>query len=162
MDPSNDLEQNHWTSPAPSPLTRRSTSIRPAPDSVCDEPGERSGLRTDDSHTERSSTHARRPHLPDDGTGAEQAARTTLPEELQPSDSEDLELEVMSSDGAVTDDEETGLTKMDKRRRRRRRKATLEERIGGGEALTAKEEIKLADIHVLKRLAINVILIGSW
>ena len=77
--------------------------------------------------------------------------------------SEDLEMEDLGNDEGLSDDEETGLTKIDKRRRKRRRRATtdLDARIGGS-TMTANQEQKLADKAVLRSMIINVILIGSW
>lgn len=78
------------------------------------------------------------------------------------STSEDVELDdLISEDGA--DDEETGLTKEDKRKRRRRkrRRTHMNERIAGSVTVT-KEEKTLADQSVLKRSLINALLIGLW
>ena len=61
------------------------------------------------------------------------------------------------------DDEEAGLDPEGRRqkRERRARATSLDGRVSG-EILTAKEERKLADMEVLKRLAINTILIALW
>ena len=79
------------------------------------------------------------------------------------STSDDVELSHLAPDDALTDDEETGLTKKDKEhRKRRRRKATrLDGRIAGN-VKTSKQEQKLADWNVLKAMIINVLLIASW
>ncbi|MCJ1436884.1 Triose-phosphate Transporter [Xylographa pallens] len=71
--------------------------------------------------------------------------------------------EILSEEEGLTDDEETGLTRVDKgkRRRRKRRHTLLDERIAGG-AGTSKQERKVADLNVLKSSAINALLIGSW
>jgi solute carrier family 35 protein C2 len=78
------------------------------------------------------------------------------------SDSEDLELDNMSTDG-LEDDEETGLTKRDRRRRRRRkrRNTLLDQRIVPGDTYT-KEEKKIADQHLIKSMLVNGVLIGLW
>ena len=61
------------------------------------------------------------------------------------------------------DDEEAGLDPEGRRQKRERkaRATSLDGRVSG-EILTAKEERKLADMEVLKRLAINSILIALW
>ena len=71
--------------------------------------------------------------------------------------------EILSEEEGLTDDEETGLTRVDKgkRRRRKRRHTLLDERIAGGLG-TSKQERKVADLNVLKSSAINALLIGSW
>ena len=79
------------------------------------------------------------------------------------STSDDVELDRLASEDDRSDeDEETGLTKSDKRNRKRRRKTTtdLDSRIGG--SITAKEEKKLADRKVLLSLLLNAALIASW
>ena len=67
------------------------------------------------------------------------------------------------SDTGCTDDEETGLTHeaRKKRRRRRRSGARLDERVAPL-PLSKTEEKKLADLAVLKRSGVNVLLIGLW
>lgn len=82
---------------------------------------------------------------------------------LSGTDDEDMELEEMIDEDGLSDDEETGLTKTDKRKRkkRRRRDTGLDARIGGS-GMTAKQEQKLVDRAVMKSLTVNVILIGSW
>ena len=76
---------------------------------------------------------------------------------------DDIEMEEIDDEEGLSDDEETGLTKIDKRRRKRRRRTTtdLDARIGGS-AMTADQEQKLADKAVWRALVINVILIASW
>lgn len=59
------------------------------------------------------------------------------------------------------DDEETGLTQ-DARQRRKRRSGSVKDRVAGTQERTPKQEHKLADLNVLKRSAINVLLIGLW
>ncbi|MCJ1395982.1 Triose-phosphate Transporter [Xylographa bjoerkii] len=79
------------------------------------------------------------------------------------STSQDDKAERLSEEEGLTDDEETGLTTVDKgkRRRRKRRHTLLDERIAG-DAGTSKQERKLADFNVLKNSAINALLISSW
>lgn len=79
------------------------------------------------------------------------------------SGSEDVELDNMSSEGGATDDEETGLTGSHKRRRqaKKERNTLTDERVVPDPMVT-KQEKKLADIDVLKKSAINAILIGLW
>lgn len=78
------------------------------------------------------------------------------------STSEEVEIDRFSDD-ELTDDEETGLTQQDKikRTRRKSRKASLDQRVAE-DGNMAKSIKKLADINVLKRSAINAILIGLW
>lgn len=74
----------------------------------------------------------------------------------------DLELVDLPSEDD-TDDEEAGLTRTDRRRRKRRRKQQmlLHERVAG-DSTTATEGGARADVSVLRRLAINALLIGAW
>ncbi|KAL8659565.1 MAG: hypothetical protein Q9226_000346 [Calogaya cf. arnoldii] len=80
-----------------------------------------------------------------------------------PSASEDVEMEPLASDDALTDDEETGLTGKDKRKRKRRRtlNTKLDERIAGstGASLSGWS---LADRNVIEASLINILLIASW
>ncbi|KAI0537982.1 triose-phosphate transporter family-domain-containing protein [Xylaria digitata] len=66
------------------------------------------------------------------------------------------------SDEDLHDDEETGLTKKDKRRKekKRRRNTRLDQRIARDNL--SDEERKQADQNVLRKLAINAALIGFW
>lgn len=66
------------------------------------------------------------------------------------------------SDEDLHDDEETGLTSKDKRRKqdKRRRNTRLDQRIAR-DNLT-DEERKQADQNVIRRLAVNAVLIGFW
>ncbi|KAI8630424.1 triose-phosphate transporter family-domain-containing protein [Xylariaceae sp. FL1651] len=66
------------------------------------------------------------------------------------------------SDEDLHDDEETGLTKQDKRRKRnkRRRNTRLDQRIVRDRL--SDEERKQADQNVIRRLAVNAVLIGLW
>ncbi|KAI0161120.1 TPT-domain-containing protein [Hypoxylon sp. FL1284] len=77
------------------------------------------------------------------------------------SKSEDTEGDSLSEED-LHDDEETGLTKKDRRRKRakRRRNTRLDQRIAR-EKIT-DEERKEADQNVFKKLAINAVLIGLW
>lgn len=76
---------------------------------------------------------------------------------------DDVEMDHLGSDDGLSDDEETGLTKKDRknRRTRRRRTTTLDARIGGG-AMTAEQERKIADKAVFTTMLINIALIASW
>ncbi|MCJ1281717.1 Triose-phosphate Transporter [Xylographa opegraphella] len=82
---------------------------------------------------------------------------------LSRSPSPDDKEERLSEEEGLTDDEEAGLTRVDKgkRWRRKRRHTLLNERIAGG-AGTSKQERKVADLNVLKSSLINAVLIGSW
>ncbi|KAI1083598.1 triose-phosphate transporter family-domain-containing protein [Whalleya microplaca] len=66
------------------------------------------------------------------------------------------------SDEDLHDDEETGLTRKDKRRKRakRRRNTRLDQRIARDKI--TDEERKEADQNVVKKLAVNAVLIGLW
>ena len=77
--------------------------------------------------------------------------------------SEDVELDRLASEDGLTDDEETGLTKGDRRRRRRRKRrhTLMDERIAEG-AEPEKQERTLADKSIIGRLLVNAVLIGLW
>ena len=68
-----------------------------------------------------------------------------------------------SSSEEVTDDEEAGLTHVSKAKRRRRKKrhTALDERVASDVRISKKER-KLADMSVLKKSAINALLISLW
>lgn len=84
------------------------------------------------------------------------------PENL-PSSSADPEADDSFSDEDLHDDEETGLTKKDKRRKdqKKRRNTQLDQRIARGGDITAEEK-KEADQNVVKKLVINASLILLW
>ena len=77
--------------------------------------------------------------------------------------SDDVELDHMGLGDRLSDDEETGLTKGDRRRRRRRqrRHTLVDERIAVG-ADIEKQERALADKSIVTRLLVNAVLIGLW
>ena len=79
------------------------------------------------------------------------------------STSEDVELEDLLSDEGPEDDEEAGLSKMDRRRRRRRkeRNSRLDSRVMK-DVKTTNTQRSLADRVVLKESLINAVLIGLW
>ncbi|KAI9761683.1 MAG: hypothetical protein M4579_000917 [Chaenotheca gracillima] len=79
------------------------------------------------------------------------------------STSDDVEMDDFLSDEGLEDDEETGLTKEDrkKRRRRKRRNTRLDSRVAG-ESKVSDVEKGLADQSVLKTSLINALLIGLW
>lgn len=76
--------------------------------------------------------------------------------------SSDLELDEMHSDDALEDDEETGLTGVDRKARsnRKRRNTRLDERIAG-EGIS-KEEKDIATQSLIRTSLINALLIGLW
>ena len=78
------------------------------------------------------------------------------------STSEEVELDDMSSEDGL-DDEETGLTKQNRRRRRRRKRrhTRIDERIARGD-MGVKEGKDFRVQSVLKRSLINASLIGLW
>jgi solute carrier family 35, member C2 len=77
------------------------------------------------------------------------------------SGSEDLD-SLLEEEG-LNDDEETGLTEPERRRRKgkRRRNSPLDQRIVGHSNVTLEERNE-ANQHLLKRIAINGLLIGLW
>lgn len=77
--------------------------------------------------------------------------------------SEDVEMEPLGSDDALTDDEETGLTGKDRRKRKRRRtlNTKLDERVAGSTG-ASPSGWSLADRNVIKASLINILLIASW
>ena len=106
----------------------------------------RNGIKApDDKHLAYSS---------DDEHGSDFSSMTT---------SDDVELSHLASDDALTDDEETGLTKKDKehRKRKRRRNARLDGKVAGNSKIL-KQGNKDADKNVMKAMFINVLLIASW
>ena len=78
------------------------------------------------------------------------------------SGSEDLD-SLLEEEEGLNDDEETGLTEPERRRRKgkRRRNSMLDQRIVGHSNVTL-EERQEAIHHLLKRIAINGLLIGLW
>lgn len=78
------------------------------------------------------------------------------------SDSEELPLDNLSDEG-LTDDEETGLTRPDKKRRTRRarRNTLLDQRIAAGIEITQEEKHE-ANQNLVKNMLINGLLIGLW
>lgn len=112
-------------------------------------------IRSKDSnkfHHGPGSTGRKNP--PDDNTNSDISSRCT---------SDDVELQIISTEDEMTDDEEIGLTARDKRHRtRRRRKNTqLDQRVIGIDT-ASKEEKSKADKSVLQALLINALLIASW
>ena len=176
------LEHNHWGSARPSPAHPRSSRsssslsadslLSPASGSnhsPTTSTGQRRRRRSHVGHDEEdlqtsrpivdgnSSHGGNRPVIsitkaydPHDG-----GLRTTTLAEGEISD---------GLEGEYTDDEEAGLTRGDRRSRRRRKKreTSIDGRIVEEVVGRSKEEKKLADIDVLKRLAVNVLLIGLW
>jgi len=94
---------------------------------------------------------------------------TSIQEESQPGDDDDastsdnVELDDLSEEDGLQDDEETGLTGKDKRRikKRKRRNTLLDHRIAGEAQITAEEK-READQSVLRRSLVNGLLIGLW
>lgn len=77
--------------------------------------------------------------------------------------SDDVELHHIASEDGLTDDEETGLTREDKRNRKRRKKKNtlLDQRIIGTGKIS-KQDGNSADKNVLRASLINALLIASW
>ncbi|KAL9630270.1 MAG: hypothetical protein Q9164_006504, partial [Protoblastenia rupestris] len=93
-------------------------------------------------------------HVSDDGHASDFSSIST---------SDDVELDHLASDGILSDDEETGLTKKAKihRKKRRKRETNLDTRIGGSSQASRLGQ-KIADRNVLKALALNSMLVVSW
>ena len=127
------------------------------------------GLEKDDVGFFRDAIPSRQPHRNTRDLGEEHKRPTTSADHHHASDgssrstSQEWELFSVSNDEGLTDDEETGLTKIDKgrRRRRKRRNTLLDERIAG-DTKGSRKERKMADMSVLKSSAINAVLIGLW
>ncbi|OJD17187.1 hypothetical protein AJ78_02680 [Emergomyces pasteurianus Ep9510] len=78
-------------------------------------------------------------------------------------ESEVLEMDFLGSDDDLNDDEETGLTARERRQRwkqRKRHRRELDARVV--EVKISEGDRRLADKAVIKRLAVNAILIGLW
>jgi len=94
---------------------------------------------------------------------------SSIQEESKPGDDDDtstsgnVELDDLSEEDGLQDDEETGLTGKDKRRikKRKRRNTLLDHRIAGEVQITAEEK-READQNVLRRSLVNGLLIGLW
>ena len=80
-----------------------------------------------------------------------------------PSTSDDVEMNHLSADEGSTNDEETGLTKGDRKRRRRRieKNTLMDERVAGEVRMPLSNRMS-ADISVIRRSLVNVVLIGLW
>lgn len=79
------------------------------------------------------------------------------------STSDDLELDPINSDGSQSDDEETGLTRSDKRNNKKRRRKAQE--LGARIAGTVEPHntsYKSAERNVLRALFLNSLLVASW
>lgn len=160
-------EQNIWASPQASPAysgqpTPQAENIPHneglwSPTSELEE-GQRRRRRSYTSDEKAEGAGPGGKNLQNDG-GLEQSGETWEGTSRAAHGSADHE-EMLDGD---TDDEETGLTTEAKKQRwkRRERNKSLDQRVAG-DVLTAKEERKLADRNVLKRSAINVLLIGLW
>lgn len=79
------------------------------------------------------------------------------------SDSEDLELDPLSSDGTADDLGETGLSKHERNKyiKRKRRRTGLDLRIAGANGVQ-DDEAREADRSVMRDLGINAVLMGMW
>lgn len=108
--------------------------------------------REDDFDNSRTRKHARRPS--DYGQN---------PEFSSISASDDVEMNQLSSDEGLTDEEETGLTKKDlsKSKRRRRKHTQLGERVAEVPGITHQEQSS-ANKNVIRALIMNALLIASW
>ncbi|KAL8692708.1 MAG: hypothetical protein Q9218_002329 [Villophora microphyllina] len=106
------------------------------------------------SQVHREGDHKHTLYSSDDGQGSMFST---------PSTCDDVEMERMPSDDALTDDEETGLTGKDKRKRKRRRtlNAQMDERVAGS-MNTSASRWSLADRNVIKASLVNGLLIASW
>ncbi|KAI8964387.1 TPT-domain-containing protein [Daldinia sp. FL1419] len=126
-------------------------------------------------HRRRRSTLTANPHIPQPSGSRTPRPRSTsvkAPGELEGKISEeDQRRDASRSDGKgedslseedLHDDEETGLTKKDRRRKqaKRRRNTRLDQRIARDKI--TDEERKEADQNVFRKLVINAVLIGLW
>ncbi|KAF3062014.1 putative transporter C22E12.01 [Daldinia childiae] len=126
-------------------------------------------------HRRRRSTLTANPNIPQPSTSRTPRTRSTSakrPGELEGKISEeDQRRDASRSDSKeddslseedLHDDEETGLTKKDKRRKqaKRRRNTRLDQRIARDKI--TDEERKEADQDVFKKLVVNGVLIGLW
>lgn len=93
-------------------------------------------------------------HSSDEGQGSDFSSKTT---------SEDLELDHLAAEDPFSDDEETGMTKKDKRHRKRRRKKAMriDERFAGN-VKAAKPNKKFTYSEIYKAWLINALLVASW
>jgi len=122
------------------------------------------GLGSGSAKGKTGRKHPRRHrHAPDDKHLAYSSDDGQASDFSSMSTSDDVELSHMAFEDALTDDEETGLTKKDKehRKRKRRRNTRLDGRIVGN-AKSSKHEHEDADRNVIKAMIINVLLIVSW
>ncbi|EME81354.1 uncharacterized protein MYCFIDRAFT_155540 [Pseudocercospora fijiensis CIRAD86] len=120
-------------------------------------------MDTQKSHSRRrsgsaalaNSTSGAPPHTQEEGKSASESDQSTDMEmsSIHSSDAEDL-----------TEDEETGLTETERKKRRRRKRQDAEpaNRIAGDTNLQAAEEKGIAKATMIRRLAINGLLIGLW
>ncbi|CAD6576255.1 MAG: hypothetical protein ASARMPRED_007667 [Alectoria sarmentosa] len=90
----------------------------------------------------------------DEGLGSDISSRTT---------SEDFELDHLTAEDPFSDDEETGMTKKDKRhRKRRRRKAIRMDERFAGNVKTPRPNKKFTYSEIYKAWLINALLVASW
>lgn len=93
-------------------------------------------------------------YSPDEGHGSDFSSRTT---------SEDFELDHLTAEDPFSDDEETGMTKKDKRhRKRRRRKAVRMDERFAGNVKTSKPNKRFTYSNIYKAWLINALLVASW
>lgn len=93
-------------------------------------------------------------YFSDEGHGSDFSSRTT---------SEELELDHLTAEHSFSDDEETGMTKKDKRHRKRRRKKAMriDERFVGN-VKASKPNRKSTYSEIYKAWLINALLVASW
>ena len=185
------LEQNHWKSPAPSPSHRIRLPLRQSSpprshhhDSILQEAttggsgtiqyqaSEMSENRRRISQNSFEKAEVNTSQVPGWESGE---VREDYKHSMSSLDNQDqtrrlscsgyknLGAENSSSEGEVTDDQEAGLTNVNraKRRRRRKRHTALDDRVASDVKMSKKEQ-KLADMSVLKKSAVNALLIGLW
>ena len=77
--------------------------------------------------------------------------------------SDEVELDPMDSDGTLSDDEETGLTKTERNKKKRKRGIArdIDVRIGG-RLPSSNSGQKSADKTLLRTISINALLVVSW
>jgi hypothetical protein len=102
-------------------------------------------------------------HASGSQAGAENAGAEPISEGSGRTSSSEFELDDMVSEGSRDDDEETGLTGLNRRKRigRNRQSIALNESIGG-DSKTSQEEQIVARQEVFQKALIITVLIGLW
>lgn len=161
------IDRNEWHSTNPPPVDSRSRRSLSSSSSVEEDIQDDSMLSPGTSQQRGRRRHGASGERQEKDASQDPRSRVAtagdgslLP--YPPSDgsaSADLEMNNMS-EAEFTDDEETGLT--GGKRKKRRRRTVGEDPHAANNMDTSKEESKLADMNVIRRSAVNVVLIGLW